>query len=331
MHVYVLGDINADVTTDLSTYPNEGDDSEITQIAWHSGGSAVNTATVLALLGSETRLLGRVGTDPAAAIALRAAERAGVALHLVQHDDVVATGTCIVAISPNGQRTFLSFRGANVLLDSNAWAHDMFGPDCALHVCAHSLLNGPQQHSARRAIEAAHEQGAIVSLDLCAPTIRAQPALLATLLPMVHFLFMNEMELQLLHPGLSISSALRQLVADGVSVVALKRGDQGCTVVTQSEWLDLAAMPVQACDTNGCGDAFAAGFVWAHVQGGSLLACGALANLVGGLTATRAGAAAAAPTRAELVATVRQHTDWVGSAVVTELLKVAESFSLERN
>src|SRR5262245_26866929 len=108
-NILVLGDINADLAGMLAYYADEGDDSQLDALTWCSGGSAANTATALALLGDSVGLIGRVGSDPAAEIALRAARSAGVALDLVQYDPLTATGLCLAAVSPSGQRTFFSF------------------------------------------------------------------------------------------------------------------------------------------------------------------------------------------------------------------------------
>src|SRR4029078_3504779 len=78
------------------------------------GGGAANVGAALALLGAPVRLLARVGRDPAAEIALRVARAAGADLRAVQVDTALATGLCFAAVSPGGERTFFSYRGANV-------------------------------------------------------------------------------------------------------------------------------------------------------------------------------------------------------------------------
>src|SRR4051794_26848482 len=117
MTILVLGDANADLSPALPHFPSEGDDSQISALGWGSGGSATNVAAALALLGAPVRLLARVGSDPASEIALRVARAAGVDLAAVQIDAALATGLCFAAVSPSGERTFFSYRGANVNFD----------------------------------------------------------------------------------------------------------------------------------------------------------------------------------------------------------------------
>ncbi len=96
----VVGDANADVNAELTRFPHEGDDCPLRALGWSSGGSAANVATALALLRARARLLTRVGVDPAAVVALRAAAAAGVELDLVQRDAAIPTGSA----SPRSHR-----------------------------------------------------------------------------------------------------------------------------------------------------------------------------------------------------------------------------------
>ena len=112
----VIGDSNADAAARAPRFPQEGDDVPLDDLGWSSGGAGVNVATAFARLGGAARLVSRVGVDPAAGAALSAAERAGVDLSAIQRDPGIATGVCVIVVSASAERTFLSYRGANVAL-----------------------------------------------------------------------------------------------------------------------------------------------------------------------------------------------------------------------
>src|SRR2546422_7803643 len=183
MAILVVGDANADLRAALSRFPHEGDDSPIATLGWGSGGSAANVAAALALLGAPVRLLARVGRDPAAEVALCVARAVGVDLDMIQQDDALATGLCFAAISPGGERTFFSFRGANVGLNLSGDAALVLKDVNWLHIAGHALLEGPQRVTALTLIEEANRREISVSLDLCLPLLDAWRTEMLTLLP----------------------------------------------------------------------------------------------------------------------------------------------------
>lgn len=304
MTILAVGDANADLSAALVRFPAEGDDSQITGLAWGSGGSAANVAAALGRLGARTRLLSRVGRDPAAEIALRVARAAGVDLEYLQVDETIATGLCFAAVSPGGERTFFSFRGANVALAPLA-AHQLAGMSW-IHISAYALLEGQQRESTRALLDLATRHAIPISIDLSLPALRAWHAEFLALLPRLSILFANEQELAALCPGMEQAAAAEQLLARGVALAAIKLGARGALIAGPGRRFYAPTFDVTAVDTNGCGDAFVAGFLCAHRRGASLELCSALANALGALTATRYGAAEALPTREQFQIFLRQ-------------------------
>jgi sugar/nucleoside kinase (ribokinase family) len=302
MTVLVVGDANADLSAALGRFPHEGDDAPISALGWGSGGSAANVAAGLALLGAPARLLARVGRDPAAEVALRVARDAGADLGAIQCDAALATGLCFAAISPGGERTFFSFRGANIALTLGPGEDARLDDVIWLHIAGHALLEGPQRDTVRWLIAACAERARRIpiSLDLCLPLLRARRDEVLELLPDLDILFTNELEAAALFPGVSYEVALAQLLRCGSKLAVLKLGAGGCRVAGADQQCAIPAFPVEAVDTNGCGDAFVAGFLHAHQHGAPPEVCATLGNAIGALAATRPGAAEALPDRASL-------------------------------
>jgi sugar/nucleoside kinase (ribokinase family) len=319
--IFVLGDANADLSAAVCRFPHEGDDIPVAALDWGSGGAGANVAAALALLGSPVRLLARVGNDPAAEVALRVARAAGVDLGLVQRDELVATGLCFAAISPGGERTFLSFRGANACFDLAALGPAPLEGARWLHIAGHALLEGPQRAAAYALAEDAARRGIPASLDLCLPLVRAWRADVLASLPRFQVLFANEPELAALLPGMAVEARLAWLLDHDARLVALKRGARGCIIATPGWRLARPAFSVAAIDSNGCGDAFVAGFIHAYTRGLSLEDCATLGNAMGALTTTHRGSAEALPGMAELRDFLAGHA---GRAVVERLLGDAE-------
>ena len=93
------------------------------RISLRPGGAGANTAAWLARAGVDVALIARVGDDDAAAAAL--ARLDGVDLR-VGVDPHLPTGTCIVLVSPGGERTMLPDPGANIALQADGLPDDLF-------------------------------------------------------------------------------------------------------------------------------------------------------------------------------------------------------------
>jgi sugar/nucleoside kinase (ribokinase family) len=314
MTILVVGDANADVGAALSRFPREGDDSPVRELAWGSGGTGVNVAAALALLGAPARLLARVGGDPAADVALRAARAAGVDLAFIERDGRLATGLCYAAVSPSGERTFFSYRGANVALELPN-VDELFRDVSWLHIGGHSLLEGSQEATVRAVLKEASRRRVPASLDLCRPLLRTRPSIVSELAPDLAVLFANEPELAALSgsdPSLSpgsgmvssdpVSAAVASIVAIERAIpvrVVAKLGPRGSVIGGDPPTL-VPGLPVVARDTTGCGDSFIAAFLAAQTRGVPAIECARLGNAVGALVASRLGAADTLPTREEL-------------------------------
>jgi sugar/nucleoside kinase (ribokinase family) len=228
MKLVVLGDLMVDVVARIADPLAHGSDTPA-QISVQGGGSAANTAAWAASIGTDVTLVCRVGDDERGRTAMPALDvRAAV-------DAEKPTGTCIVLVEPGGERTMLPDPGANdgPLPEIPLGDH--------LHVVGYALLRDGPRVSALAAIERARAAGMSVSVDPSSWALLRPGAI-----PEVDLLLPNEQEAEHL---------------SGEMVVKL--GARG------ARWGDLhvPAEPVEVVDTTGAGDAFAAGFLSARLDG----------------------------------------------------------------
>jgi sugar/nucleoside kinase (ribokinase family) len=257
--IFVLGDINVDVVAAHDGPIAPHSDTHAT-IALRPGGQGANVAGWLANAGAEVTLIGRVGTDPLAEIALQHLEN--VNLH-VARDPERTTGTCIVLVAPGGERTMLPDPGANDALTA-ADLPELDGE--ILHVSGYALLRSGSRLAALEAIDRAHARGMKISVDpASAVPLANDPVFLARIAP-IDLLLPNEDEAAVLGPQIDVPE------------LVITRGRNGAT------WTDHRTTHTQAplnvddvIDTTGAGDAFAAGFLSAWPAGDpqQALQCGA--------------------------------------------------------
>ncbi|MCC7352611.1 MAG: sugar kinase, partial [Anaerolineae bacterium] len=97
-------------------------------------------------------------------------------------------------------------------------------------------------------------------------------------------------------------SACRALVARGIPLVALKRGERGSTVFTANEVIEAPPLQVEEVDPTGAGDCYGGAFVVGLLDGWGLARVARFANVAGALAVTRRGPMEGAPRRAEVLA-----------------------------
>ena len=264
-----------------------------------SGGSAANTCAVAAGLGARVAFLGKVADDQLGGVFRHDITAAGVHFPTAPLTGQAPTARCLIAVTPDGQRTMNTYLGACVSF-GGADLDEAAVADSAVTYLEGYLFDPPQAQAAfRRAAEVAHAAGRLVALSLsdafCVDRHRAAFRILVR--DSVDILFANETELCSLYEENEWEAAAAHAAKD-VALAVLTRGADGSVVLRGTERVDIAAAPARVVDTTGAGDAYAAGFLAAHVAGRQLAACGRLGSLAAAAAIGAYGARPAVDLRA---------------------------------
>lgn len=305
--VVALGDINVDIIARFPSYPAKGEDALAHATELHCGGSAANTAMALARMGIQTSLIARVGPDSWALKALHCLSEAGVIPTSLQRDPVAMTGLMYVVVTPDGERTILGHRGANVFTDSNQIREEEIQGAILFHLSGYALLAEPQRSAALLALEMACRHGLTVTLDPGMSVPQTALEEMQALLPTVNILLPNLAEAQQLTGLQAPEDCIRALLDKGVQVVAVKLGKEGCMVGDAGGFFPVPGFAVEARDSTGAGDSFAAGFVAGFLGGLDWTGAAVLGNAMGALTAAQVGAATAFPKAREVLTLLGAH------------------------
>jgi sugar/nucleoside kinase (ribokinase family) len=259
--VVVVGDVATDVVAVLAGEPAPGSDRPAS-IRSRGGGAGANVAVHLAQLGVPVLLAGCIGDDAAGAglVAELTAAGVGLALRTVPR---AATGTIVSLVEPDGQRSMLADRGANLDLRPD----DVPAPEPGghLHLSGYTLLDPGPRAAGLAALDAATAAGCTVSVDpastgpLAAYGVDrwlADTAGATVLLP-------NADEARLL-TGWADAADAAQALARTHPVVAVSLGAAGALWASGEMLVHRPAHAADVVDTTGAGDAFAAGLlaVW---------------------------------------------------------------------
>lgn len=309
LQVVTIGDINIDVIAHVPGYPQKGGEGLAEQGHVYCGGSAANTAVVLARFGVDVGIISRVGEDVLALLALAGLAEAGVDGRCIQRDPQTMTGIILVAVTPDGERTMFGCRGANVRTDPNLLDESYITQARIFHLSGYSLLASPQREAALRALDVAHEAGLTVTADLGLEAVMRVTDRVKAILPKVDIIFPNQAEAEYLAGHRDIEGTIEALLDYGVGVVALKLGKRGCAIGSAEEVFTVPGFAVPTVDTTGAGDSFDAGLILGRLEGWGWRESALLADALGALTASVEGAGTSLAKRGEVRAFLKAHLD----------------------
>lgn len=247
--IVVVGSINADLVLRVPRHPGAGETLLGHESLTLPGGKGANQAVAAARLGATVAMVGAVGSDPNAAVALSCLREAGVDLDHVQTVDG-ATGLAVVTLSDDSENSIIVIPGANSTVTPAT-------VEAAAPVIAQARICVLQAEipieSVIRAVELAHEHATRVLLNV-APATTLPPQTLRLADPLV----VNEHEAAILlgHPLDRPEDAAAELAALGVPSVVVTLGAAGVTGHEHGAPWSVPARPVEAVDTTGAGDAF---------------------------------------------------------------------------
>lgn len=247
-----------------------------------SGGSAANTIAGLASFGGKGAFIGKVRDDELGRLYRHDLTSLGVAFATASATSGPATARCLIAVTPDGERTMSTYLGACQGLSVDDV--DEASVEAAQIVYLEGYLWDPPaaKDAFRKASDIAHKAGGRVALTLsdsfCVDRYREEfLGLVRT--RQVDLIFANESELKSLYQVPDFETAI-QALRDEKILAAVTRSEQGAVFVNAEGTVAEPVFPVDAIvDTTGAGDLFAAGFLFGLTGGKSDRDCLRLGTL----------------------------------------------------
>lgn len=275
----VVGSVNLDLVASGAPLPKAGETVTGAQFAQHPGGKGANQALAARRLGAEVHMVGCVGDDALAEVAMTMLRRDGVDVSNVMSELGTATGVALIAVSPEGENQITVASGAN----SRVGPSDVAGlPKCDVILSQLEVPVTAVEAATRRAAET----GALMAINL-APAIGVSPQLLKD----ADLLIVNEIEAAFYGDALHERGGLVALTLGGDGAALFKMGQEIARV---------PAFNVDVVDTTGAGDTFCGALAVALAEGQPPEQALRFASAAAALAVTRPGAQPSLPKRAQV-------------------------------
>src|SRR5262245_21264232 len=292
--IVVFGSINIDLVVPVERLPRPGETVLGPRYTLVPGGKGANQALAAARAGRGVRMIGRVGRDGFADLALAELKAAGIDLSAVEHDNL-PTGCALIPVDRQGGNLIIVASGANMAAAESQVADALLGPETVVVLQMEVPLADNW-----RLVERAKRRGGRVVLN-CAPTAAVPRAAMAAL----DWLVVNQSEAELLARDLSLTasdarSAGGALARSAGTTVIVTLGGEGAVAFSGSDAWMVGPLPITPVDTTAAGDAFVGTFAPAVDGGADLPKALHRAGVAGGLACTVPGAQPSLPTNAAI-------------------------------
>lgn len=237
--------------------------AQLGQVEMSGGGSAANTLVGLSMLGHSTTLIARTDQDDFGEKYVEDLRSVGVeVVHSVGRHGL-GTGSCLVMVTPDGERTMATWLGAAGHLELDDESIKCIERAKVLYIEGYLYDLDSTKGQIVKAIDVASKAGSLIALSLSDPFCveRHREEFLELLGGEVSLLLANRDEAQIL-TGLDDTDKMVEFFRTCGVEGAVTLGSGGAVIFNSSDQVTIAAVDVnRVIDTTGAGDLFAAGYL----------------------------------------------------------------------
>ncbi|MBN1565231.1 MAG: carbohydrate kinase family protein [Anaerolineae bacterium] len=267
-------------------------------------GGAANTVITARHLGLDVLVVGTIGSDVyGERIREPLAQTGADCRFVVAAPDTASTLVMTLTDRASGEHVFLGHYDDGPEMAYPDGLDEQIEAADALFLSGYTLAEKRMAAVATRALDHAHQHGVKIFMDVGPLLQMADQDQVKWALERTYLLLLTEEEAALVTQGKSGPEAYAELLLQGPTYAIVKRGAEGCTIVTAEWWLEFPGFPVEkVIDTVGAGDTFAAAYIAGVVHGLEIRECARLANATGAACVQKIGCGTNAPTYDEIMA-----------------------------
>jgi len=236
-----------------------------------SGGSVANSIVGLSQLGERTGFIGKISDDEFGEKYEEGLTKENVEYFYSKKKELLPTGTCLILVTPDSERTMCTFLGIAGKINENDVNPDVIRKSEIIFLEGYLWDEGEPKKAFDKAINNANKIAMSLSDQFCVD--RHKPHFLNLVKNKLDITFANEQEITSLIDAKNFMEVIdfsRQLN----KLTVITRGEKGAVSICGKEIFESSIQKnLKVIDLTGAGDLFAAGFLYGYINKLSMKEC----------------------------------------------------------
>ena len=233
-----------------------------------SGGSVANSIVGLSQLGNEVGFIGKVNDDELGVKYEEGLKKENVKYFYSKKKEVTPTGTCLILITPDSERTMVTFLGTAGKINDNDIDISAIKKSEILFLEGYLWDEGDPKKAFEKAINNSNKAAMSLSDLFCVE--RHKPHFLELVKNKLDITFTNEQEIMSLINANKFEDVI-EFSKKTKKLIVITRGEKGALAIRNNEVVECSAKTnLRIVDLTGAGDLFAGGFLHEYINGKTL-------------------------------------------------------------
>ena len=233
-----------------------------------SGGSVANSIVGLSQLGTKVGFIGKISDDDLGNKYEEGLKKESVEYFYSKKKEIIPTGTCLILITPDSERTMVTFLGTAGKINENDIDANAVKNSEILFLEGYLWDEGEPKKAFEKAINSSNKVAMSLSDLFCVE--RHKPHFLDLIKNKLDITFANEQEIMSLIDVKKFEDVI-DFAKKINRLLVITRGDKGAVAIYDNEVTECSARKnLQIKDLTGAGDLFAGGFLHGYVNNKSM-------------------------------------------------------------
>jgi fructokinase len=257
-----------------------------------AGGSVANTMAGISYLKGSPSFIGKVNSDKFGNLYKKSLKNINVDFHYIEKQESLPTGTSIILITPDSERTMCTYLGISSHLSADDISKNSILDHELIFLEGYLWDKGNSEKMFKHAINIAKKNKIKIAMSLsdifC--VTRHKQDFYNLLKNDLNILIGNENEINELTGKENLLASINQL-KEFDKLIVVTRSDKGSLAIKNNEVINCESVKVdKVLDLTGAGDLFAAGFLKEYLDKSDIKKCLTIGSIVASKIIQKIGA-----------------------------------------